>query len=73
MPLVGSDTVSIITCDADLSTCKAASEGGVSLYSSEYLLSGILRQQMDPVSYPLFSNCTVLQMLAELLLATILK
>lgn len=51
MPLVGSDTVSIITCDADLSTCKAASEGGVSLYSSEYLLSGILRQQMDPVSH----------------------
>ena len=52
MPLDGSDTVSIVTCDADLSKCKAASQGGVSLYSSEYLLSGILRQQLDPESYP---------------------
>lgn len=56
MPLVGSDIVSIVTCDADLSTCKAASAGGVSLFSSEYLLSGILRQQMDPESYPLLNN-----------------
>ena len=53
MPLTGSDNVFIVTCDADLNTCRAASEGGVSLYSSEYLLSGILRQQMDPESYPL--------------------
>ena len=52
MPLVGSDTVSIVTCDTDLSTCKAASEGGVPLYTSEYLLSGILRQKMDPEAYP---------------------
>ena len=51
MPLVGSDNVSIVTCDADLSTCRAASEGGVSLYSNEYLLSGVLRQQMEPESY----------------------
>lgn len=52
IPLDGTDNVSIITCDADMNTCKAASEGGVSLYSSEYLLSGILRQQTDPESYP---------------------
>ena len=60
MPFVGSDNVSIITCDADLNTCKAASEGGVPLYTSEYLLSGILRQQLDPESYPFNRTITIL-------------
>ena len=56
MPVVASDDVSIVTCDKDIDTCKAASEGGVAIYSNEYLLSGVLRQKLEPELYPYTSN-----------------
>lgn len=53
MPVAAGDGVSIVTCDKDIDSCKAASEGGVAIYSNEYLLSGVLRQKLEPELYPL--------------------
>ena len=68
MPVVASDCVSIVTCDQDLNTCKAASEGGVAIYSSEYLLSGVLRQKLEPELYPYFTCNLVIHFFLTLLI-----
>jgi len=63
MPVVGGDSISIVTCDKDIDTCRAASEGGVAIYNNEYLLSGVLRQKLEPELYPYINHiimCSVI-------------
>ena len=53
MPLTpGGPGVVIVTCEEDLSTCRAAMEAGVPVHSTEFILGGVLRQELDLHSYP---------------------
>ena len=47
----GEKTV-IVTCDDDLSMCKEASEAGIPVCSTEFILGGVLKQELDVNSYP---------------------
>ena len=53
MPITpGGLGVVIVTCEEDLSTCRTAMEAGVPVHSTEFILGGVLRQELDPHSYP---------------------
>jgi len=48
MPLTqGGAGVVIVTCEEDLSMCRAAMEAGVPVHSTEFILGGVLRQELD--------------------------
>ena len=49
---LGERTV-IVTCDDDLSMCREAAEAGVPVCSTEFILGGVLKQELDLKSYPL--------------------
>ena len=42
-----SQQVLVVACEEDLSMCEACMEAGVAIYSTELILGGVLRQQLD--------------------------
>ena len=52
LPTVKDDRILVVSCEQDLSTCKAALEAGLGLYTPELILSGALRQEFDVNTYP---------------------
>ena len=47
------DTVIVISCESDESACKAAVAAGVPIVNQEFILTGILKQEVDINLYPL--------------------
>ena len=52
MPTSFSDHVLIVSCDEDKKLCTQALSAG-HVHSSELLLTGVLRQELDTEMYPL--------------------
>ena len=50
-PVLPGDRVVIISCEDDLSMCKDSMEAGVPVFSSEFILGGVLKQELDLKSY----------------------
>ena len=50
--LLPGEKVIVVTCEGDLSMCKAAMEAGVPVHSTELILGGVLRQELELRSYP---------------------
>lgn len=50
-PVSPGDRVIVISCEQDLSMCKEVLDAGVPVHSSELILSGILKQELDLESY----------------------
>ena len=48
----------IVTCIEDLRLCQAAMEAGVQVHSTEFILSGVLQQELNFEAYPPI-YCTV--------------
>lgn len=44
--------VIVVSCEEDLSMCKEAMDAGVPVHSTELILGGVLRQELDLHSYP---------------------
>jgi hypothetical protein len=54
------DKVIIVSCEQDLGICRAAIDEGVPIYSTELILGGVLRQELDLESYPdMQSDCAL--------------
>ncbi|CAC5396244.1 MDC1 [Mytilus coruscus] len=58
MPKKGGDNVVIVSCPDDESLCTAAIKAGVPVVNSEFILTGILRQEVNINSYTLFKDQT---------------
>ena len=56
MPRTASPTTVVISCEDDQAACDGAVGNGVTVVSPEFILSGILRQEVDLNSYPLSST-----------------
>ena len=54
-PIPPGDRVVIVTCEDDLGMCRDVEE--VPVCSTELILKGVLRQEVDVDSYPLFALC----------------
>ena len=54
MPKKGGDNIVVVSCPDDESLCSAALKAGVPVVNSEFILTGILRQETDTKSYPLW-------------------
>ena len=52
MPRAGSPTTVVISCEEDKSLWESALKNGISLVNAEFILTGILRQEIDINSYP---------------------
>ena len=54
------DKVVVVSCEEDLGMCRAALDAGVAVHSTELILGGVLRQELDLHSYPnnLYSRLT---------------
>ena len=59
-PIPPGDRVVIVTCEDDLGMCRDV--GGVPVCSTELVLKGVLRQEVDVDSYPLFALCVCVAM-----------
>ena len=46
------EKVIVVTCDEDLGMCKNVMEAGIPVYSTELILGGVLRQELELHSYP---------------------
>ena len=56
------ENVLIVTCDDDLHMCKGSMDAGVPVHSTELILGGVLRQELDLHSYPIaFCNLSILR------------
>lgn len=47
------EKVVIISCEEDLGICKEVMESGVPVHSTELILGGVLRQELELHKYPL--------------------
>ncbi|XP_052777838.1 mediator of DNA damage checkpoint protein 1-like [Mya arenaria] len=54
MPKSASSETVVVSCDEDRGVCDHAVKNGVQVVSPEFVLSGILRQEVDITSYRLF-------------------
>ncbi|XP_052067194.1 mediator of DNA damage checkpoint protein 1-like isoform X2 [Mytilus californianus] len=52
MPKKGGDNIVIVSCPDDESLCTAVMKAGVPVVNSEFILTGILRQEVNINSYP---------------------
>ena len=52
LPHTPGEGVIIVTCESDLSMCRTAMEAGVPVHSTELILGGVLKQELDLHSYP---------------------
>ena len=50
--LLPGEKVIVVTCEEDLSMCRAAMEAGVPVHSTELILGGVLRQELELHAYP---------------------
>lgn len=48
----GEEKVIVVTCDEDLGMCKDVMEAGIPVHSTELILGGVLRQELELHSYP---------------------
>ena len=46
------EKVIIVTCEEDLSMCKDAMDAGIPVHSTEFILGGVLKQELELHSYP---------------------
>lgn len=46
-PVAPGDKVIVISCEQDLSMCKEVLDAGVPVYSTELILGGVLKQELD--------------------------
>lgn len=46
------ERVLVVSCEEDSSACQGCAEAGVPVYSTELILGGVLRQQLDLDQYP---------------------
>lgn len=51
-PVPPGEKVAIVSCEADLSLCKESMAAGVPVYTTEFILGGVLKQQLGFESYP---------------------
>lgn len=57
-PVPPGDNVIIVSCEQDLSMCREAIDAGVPVHTTELILGGVLRQELDLKLYlPLFNGC----------------
>jgi len=53
LPKKFEDQLVVMSCDEDISQCRAAFDCGIPVVTSEFLLTGILQQKLDIATYPL--------------------
>ena len=53
MPKVFEAQTVVISCDSDLKACMPALGAGIPVVGAEFLLTGVLRQEVDVELYPL--------------------
>ncbi len=51
----GDNNVIVVSCEGDQSLCKPAISAGISIVNSEFILTGILKQEVDVDKYPLIN------------------
>ncbi|ESP05694.1 hypothetical protein LOTGIDRAFT_103252 [Lottia gigantea] len=73
LPKKKEDNMVIISCDEDKTLCQPAISNGIDIVSSEFILTGILRQQIDIQSYPLLYKLFISSFLLEFRLAFVKK
>ena len=49
---LGGERIIVVACEEDLSICKDAMESGVPVHSTELILGGVLRQELELHEYP---------------------
>ncbi|XP_074641131.1 uncharacterized protein LOC141898885 [Tubulanus polymorphus] len=54
MPRKAAEKTVVISCEENIKLCKAAVNADIPVVSAEFILTGILRQQVDVESYPLY-------------------
>ena len=52
MPRKFEERTIVISCDEDRASCKAAMAAKIPIVNTEFILTGILRQQVDTELYP---------------------
>lgn len=52
MPKKASDKTVVISCEEDKNVCQAAVAKGIDVVSAEFVLTGVLRQEVDINGYP---------------------
>ncbi len=52
LPTSPEDRVIIVTCEGDMGSCGDALRAGVPAHSTELILGGVLKQELDLHSYP---------------------
>ena len=50
--LTPEEKVIVVSCEEDLELCRDALAAGVGVHSTELILGGVLRQELDLHSYP---------------------
>ena len=48
----GEEKVIVVACEEDLAMCKDAMDSGVAVHSTELILGGVLRQELELHEYP---------------------
>ena len=56
MPKKAADKVVVISCEEDKSVCQTAVAKGIDIVSAEFVLTGVLRQEVDINGYPFVQN-----------------
>ncbi|XP_063439986.1 mediator of DNA damage checkpoint protein 1-like isoform X2 [Mytilus trossulus] len=56
IPKKGGDNIVIVSCPDDESLCTAAIKAGIPVVNSEFILTGILRQEVNINSYSIFKD-----------------
>ena len=59
------DAVIVISCESDESVCKAAVAAGIPIVNQEFILTGILKQEMNIDLYPLKLVKAILHLAGE--------
>lgn len=52
LPRKFEDRLIVISCDDDAAQCRALVDCGIPVVTSEFLLTGVLRQEVDVEVYP---------------------
>lgn len=52
MPKKAEPEVVVISCSEDEASCKGALAAGIAMVTAEFILTGILRQEVDVKLYP---------------------
>ena len=52
MPTKLEENLIVISCDEDRTACKSALNAGIPVVSAEFVLTGILKQELNVKKYP---------------------